>query len=463
MTGEGSNRGPGARFLRLCDRRYLGRNILLTWLALGLIALCVSWLLDLSDVTVGKVVPGVGPRGWLDLVRSRPSQKQVGFPWSVNWSGLIIILPIFLWGVASLPGKSIDLLRHLVRSGMLVREREGGAIEPIHSDQSLRANLAASLRFPLVIWLILSAGGVAFSIKQWHVQSYLPNQRCHQAAAPAECIHSLGAEADWATAAALRPEMPPTRASGFSLAVFVLGQAVMISAALLFLLYTINFCWFLMRLQPQEEPGQAFLLPDLNSSDSRAGFERFEDLGLLVVALATLIYVQAYLSILQNEYLMHGRGDILHFLAPTGRNHIFETITASGVSTTFLVPGVIIVLCLSLLLLPCLILAYTARTARDRRFELAAGPEARLPLTDDERKSLAGMALWPYSWLSLNRFWLFLALGLAGLVCFRIFPYLFAVLIGAIVMGLARRLRAFGGEVTGAGSGNERGKGEPKP
>lgn len=404
----------GALFIALCGRRSLLVALFMLSTFLGLLWLVASAALGIGSLTVNG--------------------KEVGFLLSLNWSlNYLIVLPLLLLAFPILVQLSVKALGRMLENRMLVTVHQGTGV--VFSDRAvLLALYSKFVGFAVLIALTMSLIGTIYSIHEWLYASAIPLFKCEAVAACPEL--KIGeSEADWSVGTLIDPSVDRYGNAAFSFLVFLLGQSVIVAVGLFFVCYTTCFAIFLLHIgiTGAVAAGQPQLIPSVLSEDPRRGFEHLEGFGLTAMLMGTLFYVAVYLSATQNIYLRVDAGatSIFGFLFGILDSRMFEHLIPIGRSTVGpLVLPLVVLVCSGVI--PLLLLQLTAISARERARDYRATLVGWMGLTVNELDALAqkveGMKVWPYSWLTLNKFVAFLLAGMVGLLYFRLLPYMFVIL-----------------------------------
>ncbi len=336
-------------------------------------------------------------------------QKSVGYSSAPNWWPVYsLIIPAILASLVWLNKSVTQVIHNLNDAHMWFDYKRRACFISVTSvHQTWTRCLAKSLK----VWLfVLVPFVLLYSVHECWDESISPI-----------LSRKMPQEVDWSVAALFSDAVTPTRNIIFSIAAWAM-QFVGVSLVLLLPCITGAFVPF-FRAHSNPQGATPCLKPDITDSDRRKGFQRLEEIGLVILSAGLLAYLGIYFVILQNVYLRHPAPslsqllDITHpisyFLFPD-RSTIIAVILAFG-----LIVGVIIIV-------PCVMLSRSATLARDNWRNYLKGVGAN-------GSELCDMQIWPYRYLRLNVLIGCLLLGIFGLIVPSIGTWLFVTTIMVLV------------------------------
>lgn len=191
--------------------------------------------------------------------------------------------------------------------------------KPVLSSNSLERRVKRALGAGLVAWIMLSAGGLAASAKEWWEVCVEPIQDLctRDGKLVDDCSENAAAklltidennkgkrvfeiEKDWSIAAVFSGETTPLENLWFDAFVFLGLQTAMLATLGYFIVITVTLVWFLVSLWGT---GDLRLVPDLKSKKKRGGFERIEKSAVLILLGVLTAFAAFYFTTLQNTYL----------------------------------------------------------------------------------------------------------------------------------------------------------------
>lgn len=268
----------------------------------------------------------------------------------------------------------------------------------------------------LRVWFVLALIVLVYSIAECWRESIAP------------IIHEkIPAEVDWSVATLVKEDVTPAENIVFSIAAWVM-QFGGVSLALLLPCVAGALVPFL-RAHSDARVARPSMKPDTSDSDVRRGFQRFEELGVVILSAALLAYLAIYFVVLQNVYLRNPASSLAGLLNITKPISFYFFPDISTI--TMLVLGFILIVGVSFVV-PCVMLTRTAVLAKDHWRDYL---KSTLP-RDSHEASLEwqeGMRVWPFRYLRLNLLVCFLVLGVAGLIVPSVGTYLFVAAVLAVV------------------------------
>ncbi len=388
----------------------------------------------------------------LHLLNYRRGQitKEVGYMPAVNWTiSFIIVFPIVMCGILVIL-KAIDsMIVELQKTHMLFRR--GAFVKRPHE---VKASWESCLGGALVIWFLFALGGYLLSIYEWYTNSARPLCMYQNLAALEDANKQQGAETveiDWAVGHLLNPGVEKYTNLVFSFLAFSM-QGVAVAIFFLFLAVCAAFIFFTMKHTWWSE---VQFVPDLSDPDRRRGFERFEPVGIFMLIDAIGFYLVFYLSTLQNMYLASADQNILQMvLQPVGlaaQKQIAQVLVPDIIinySIGWVLLGAVFIIVVVGLILPCVVLSGAARRANSYMEAICQQMssdefQATFKLNPDAAQQiLKDMDFWPFRYPRFNTLWIGIVLCGAGLVWFRLMPYLFGIVLGIAIYEFTKTMRS---------------------
>jgi hypothetical protein len=357
--------------------------------------------------------------------------KLYGYWYSVNWSlNFVLIIPIAIYFAANTFASIRELISSLVGSGMLVRP-DGTLL----SEREILDNWHEFGTKPLIVGLALS--GIAFvaSWIEYYYNCFVLGRRL------SEIGQSGGPVLSWT----LAPYFNGANLFGARLFSFVAftAQGCAASVFLIFVTVMLAFAAWIFRFTSNEVTEE--LVPDLKSTDTRRGFERFEPLIVNLLLASCFFFGLFFLTRLDSAFVLSSHSSIFDFAAKDlGEGFVSRESNQKITHGPFELPNDEIhysvmavgtgmgVMLFMAFLVPSFILSRSAQISCSR----AATNQDRLQLPErtglpgeEIRDRLQKMTFWPLKYPRPAELMLFLLLG--G-VCF-IYYNLTLFLIGALV------------------------------
>ena len=420
------------RFFDILEKPHFARDSAMTLFALG-----VAWPLLASMINISPLrLPGSG--------------KELGYVFALNWSiTYSLILPCLAYTTVKAVQSGLATLERLPQSHMLYH-RDAHRFADTKEGVRLRATFKSDIAFPLRVWIALSAFALVFCLVEWWTQCGDPVWNEYSLE---QIENDPRIELDWCVASQIYPDTVSARSNFlFSLCVFVFGQAAAYANTLFVLIFGWAYVDFLKRLASDKGIDGMVLIPSLDSSGARCGFEQFEEFGKSFLALLSWLFVAFYLVILSNQFLNHhdGGGNILGYtFSPyIGQRSIklLSEIIAADDSSMRAAVAAITVLAGGAYLFAKGGFDSIARTAKRRLIQLLQDDTEFVDVLSEEQKQRSKsaeieMETWPFEWLSEARLRMVLIPACGGVIFFRLFPSLFFIALSSIVAAVAKQIR----------------------
>jgi hypothetical protein len=345
--------------------------------------------------------------------------RQVGYAAAPNW-GLTFTLafPLFLYFVLSAMRSTERAFPDLER--MLV---DDDGVPVPDADDALRRRYRKLLGRTDRISLALAATALGGSLIEWYVYSFRP-------------LFLGGAvpegEVDWSVAAAAGSMGERVLNATFSFLAFT-AQGLYIGVIVAFLVFVYVFADLVRQLADSSTP--PMLVPDVNSTDPRRGFQRLGRVVEELLVACSCAFLVFWLSRLQNLYLASKTtaASLWEFFREDVSVAVTEMdVTAFGralvdtggieFSTVMVSIGAFALLIASIAI-PLHTLRRAAVDAKMTALNLASARPRTFAkhLTDAELKaSIDGMAVWPMSYPQLNHLLFWVAFAVLSLIFYRI-------------------------------------------
>lgn len=349
-------------------------------------------------------------------------RKQVGFLWAPNWSlGAFLLLPFIISNLLAARSGVEPLMKELVTSGMLRRRDQGPlAVEDVlpmwERESRFFLALALGICVPMTLLFVMYDDFIAV-VFDWLWNNPSTDEIIARIKASGSTeFRSSEYEFDWSIAALFNDVDVSHHANiAFSLAAYLLIPTFGAGLVL------VGFVWFIALSaffsDKYLKKHGLILVPDLQSVDSRLGFERFAPVMDHLVRAAVATAILAVLMHLQNVFLRVEQsetivdlvfGDVLGALLKVSEDIALKplldvlkpTPEALGIpyssiskqtyisAVVFLLIGYIVILSL------WLTIAKRADEGRDYIDE---------SLDDEAKKKMADFRIWPLEWISINR------------------------------------------------------------
>lgn len=370
-----------------------------------------------------------------------PFRKEIGFVWAINWSvTYVAAFPAIIFLILVTFQNVETVLHQLVRHNMVVGQQwRPVSEETIFRDWRNVVNNSAK-------WaLLLSLISFAQCMTEWYFMTGGPLM---DGAFPPGFD-----EMDWSVAALLTApgrEVSPTANALFSLAAY-LAQGM--SLAIILSFYAFLFALSNMIYRYARQSKVVRLIPDVNSNDTRRGFQAFQLFFKNSSYVSMIVFFIFYMMHIQNLYLRTDAPDILEFSFGEIKA-AFDFLFAAGVSwpglsrlaaTLFTVGGagnftsamaifLGFVLALMVLFGPVYVLNFAARQSRNELRSYLESEGADIShLTKLSREEcldrLDDMDFWPMKWPRLNHLIAFLIFAFGCLIFYRLGLLFIAVMI----------------------------------
>ena len=235
------------------------------------------------------------------LYRRGEIEKQVGFIYAPNWSlNYAIVIPLTLYFCVS----ALHGVRHVILQLTQKRMLVDSACKPI-SQQKI-AQEWDKVATSAAKWVVV-LGCIALAASL--IEGFYASPFGHNA----EEVQSLRvSKVDWSMKALVYPEEVGKISNGlFTLAAF-LAQAAAATACLAFITFLMGFAYLIYSFTLPDK--EIRLIPDVDSDDTRRGFEVF---GLLIenILLASVFFFCVfYLTRIQRVYMESKAASILTFI-----------------------------------------------------------------------------------------------------------------------------------------------------
>jgi hypothetical protein len=362
--------------------------------------------------------------------------KLYGYWYSVNWSlNFVLVIPIAIYFAANTFACIRDLVFSLVASGMIVRPQGKPPTELQILDEWHEFG-----RSSVIIGLALS--GIAF-IASW-IEFY------YSCFVLGRHLSEIGQAGGPVLSWTLAPYFNGANLSGARLFGFVAftAQGFAASAFLIFVTVMLAFATWIFRFTSNRVTEE--LIPDLKSTDTRRGFERFEPLIVNLLLAACFFFGLFFLTRLDSAFVLSPHSSIFDFAAkdlgegfishdknqtvPHGpfelpKDEIHYSVMAVGTGM-----GVLLFMAF---LVPSFILSRSAQISCSR----AAANQDRLQLPqraglsgEEIRDRLQKMTFWPLKYPRPAELMLFLLLGGACFVYFNLTLFLIGALIARAML-----------------------------
>ena len=372
-------------------------------------------------------------------------KKQVGYLWAPNWAlASVILLPLALRNLLLARQAIEPLIETLVTRNMLISTT--GA--PVDKDKLKLIWKKTSRKWSLVSVLLFFFAAMFtifgdFYVVVWQwifnpeamLDEFGPDN-------PLMLSHPTF-EFDWSVAAAFTDApVSPWANALFALTAYLLVPVIGAGFLLSGFVWMICFCMFFSR--PQLRKHELILVPDTESTDSRLGFERFEEMFDHLVQAALFTSLLALVMHLQNVFLRSPTHEnIVQMVFGKATETVVEASNngwALGLIWNFLttveeVLGVqidganfnIFISALAMILIAVIVVGFVwtclRRAAIDGSHFLLEDPD----LPDEKADLINEMVIWPVGWISLN---------LLGIIVFVVFMSMYFVnFVSLVVLG----------------------------
>lgn len=246
--------------------------------------------------------------------------KQVGFGAAINWSiGLVFLFPLFIYCACETANQGQNAIEAFVRHRMIVT-RKWVPVSRADIMKLLRRRRLLLIVASLLVALI-STSIVPFDYKVVVGDFYERPEQVVEFP-----LTDYEREADWSIAAPICKQLEgPTGRCVRPMGNYVYN-AVFAALAYGYLAYfgSIVSIVFVIALglfatffiSPDFVRSGYRLVPDVDSPDSRKGFQLLEGFFLHAVAGCFVLFAMGYLVVLQNVYLRTAYGSIAHLIVP---------------------------------------------------------------------------------------------------------------------------------------------------
>jgi len=410
------------------------------FLVLGICVAAMSPLLGVASVEWDGVIGGQSVEGFEGI-----TSKQVGYLWAPNWAlASVILLPLALRNLLLARQAIEPLIDSLVDNNMLISTSDTpvdkATLTLIWEKTSRRWSLVSLLLF-LVAAIFTIFGDFYVVVFQWNV---FPESMLAQFSAddPLVLSHPIF-EFDWSVASAFsNPQVGPLSNSLFALAAYVLVAVIGAGFLLSGFVWMICFCIFFSR--PQLRRHGLILVPDTESTDSRLGFERFEEMFDHLVQAALFTSLLALVMHLQNVYLRSPTHENIVQMVFGGATDTFAQFLngdwALGLIWKFLTTvedaiGVqidganfnIFISALAMILIAVIVVGFVWTCLRRAAIDGSHYLLEKSNLPEEKEDRINAMVIWPVGWISLN---------LLGIIVFVVFMSMYFVnFVSLVVLG----------------------------
>ena len=398
--------------------RWLGQNatqITTIYVILGLIAAATSVLIGVHDVQWDGRVQGISIDGL-----SAGVIKQVGYVWAPNW-GLagFVLLPLAIFHVLSARAGVEPMIRELIARDMLQRSDKTPVVErEVMAIWRRDSTFASFVAFSIFLFLIafIMYGDYYQVVLSWTLDPDSLINLFAEEPDKFKLSHS-SYEFDWSIAAIFDVTDVNANANAwFSFFVYLLipsfGAGLILSV----------FIWFFSVasfFSPNRLSKAGYIiLPNRNSSDSRSGFEAFEEVfdhlvwsGIFTAVLALTMHLQnVFLRSPKHENIFQmvfgeaieqfnkaasnlDLGEVLGILESIG-----SVLPTNTTGTNIQIFGSAIAMFLLVVIVLAVVWIMLRATGRKGRAHLLSLAD----LTEEEREKIESMDVWPLGWISLN-------------------------------------------------------------
>ncbi len=329
----------------------------------------------------------------------------------------------------------------------------------LFNGDEISNKLKESMRWPIRIWMVLSVIGFVASITESVYSSVIPLFTYDTE----QQLREHKERIDWGVGVIIKEANPSahkrTLNAAFSVLIWTFGQGVIISVGMLFLVFIIYYSFFLSGLKRDYISDAVVCLPSFKGNDKRYGFEVFEEFSKSVFNIGILLFFTFYMVVIQHQFLETSTHDksILHFLFQpflalldgldgVEEQHVvklmFDPIFSLDPSTSLSILAGVTVIAVSFGFL-FRILSDLASSSKSSVMSLINTDWVPPYAYEQQRVDAIGetMVTWPSQWININKLTILLVFGLAGLVFYRIFPFLFLYYLLQIVYAIMKEMR----------------------
>jgi len=375
--------------------------------------------------------------------------QQVGYAFSVNWvAGFSLALPAMaFFGLSAIQSMEY-VMRSMAAQNMIV-DTNWAPVEESEISECWKKRFDRTYGAGVAFFVI----GIVASLAEWWFGSALPLMNGDLG----------GNEPDWSTAAVFMSgeDAPNVWLNGAFGAFVFLYQGIAVGLILYFLLFVVVAGWFLREHASQK--ASPWIIPNLESTDHRRGFENLEGLVGHILAYCGAVFCFFYFGALHNAYLNHqkafaslidfiGKDIVDGFALFEDKNFgvflgVLSTVAEPNYSSNIVaLGGAVVSLCVLIFITVSLREAAKLSQAQVLGILQTTSSEHPLPfagLTNAEcQTNVRSMTWWPFTqaYLKMNALLTYVMICFLSLVFYRLGVVLAVFIVLALLSALLARV-----------------------